>query len=364
MDNTKWTSRLSTKRARYALIATTTLLTVTIISHFCVNHTQTTTEKIAPQDAWQQTIPLPKESTPKGILHTAPSKSETVVTKTLRFRSSIIHHSIEGAARAAGLPEHMAHEVFAMFSANGIAQEIHPGDRLNILYHEYFVGNQKNHPGNVVAAEIIDGKHDYRMVRFTAPNNQTGFYTPNGNDTKPLFLRIPLHYERIGSRFTYHRMDPVLHKIRPHLGVDFDAPIGTPVKAIGNGIVVFCKQMRGYGNVLMIRYGNTYKSLYAHLEKFASYVKPNERVKKGEIVGYVGKTGWTTGPHLHFAIYKNGVAVNPLTVQFPHGSFIPAKYRSDFLYKEHRWFSQMQLYESALHLSQPRIKRIAHSIRK
>lgn len=360
MDTTKWTSRLSNLRGRYAFIATTLFLTGAIISHFRLNHTQT-----------EKTISLPKDSQVTAVIYAAPKKSEPVITKTLRFRSSIIHHSIEAAAREAGLPESMAHEVFAMFSANGTARDIHPGDRLNILYHEYFIGDQRDHPGNVVAAEIIDGKHDYRMVRFTA-GHTTGFYTPSGNGTKPLFLRSPLHYRRIGSHFNYHRMDPILHKIRPHLGVDLDAPIGTPVKAISNGIVVFCKQMRGYGNVMMIRYGNTYKTLYAHLEKFASYVKPNKRVKEGEIVGYVGTTGWTTGPHLHFSVYKNGVAVNPLTVQFPHGSPIPQQYRRDFTYKTNHWFSQMRLYESALAVdmpnklqsSQPRVKRIAHRVSK
>jgi murein DD-endopeptidase MepM/ murein hydrolase activator NlpD len=257
-----------------------------------------------------------------------------------------MHHSIEAAVRAAGLPEKLAHQVLAMFTANGEAHDAHPGDRINILYHEYFVGNKKDHPGNVVAAEIVDGKKDYRMVRFVAPNHTAQFYTPSGQGTKPLFLPFPLHYQRIGSRFNYHRYDPVLHKIRPHLGVDFDAPLGTPVKAISDGVVLFSKQMRGYGNVLMIRYHDRYKALYAHLERFASYIKPNTHVKKGEVVGYVGSTGWSTGPHLHFAIYKNGVPVNPLTVQFPHGSAVPEKYRQIFFEQTNRWFSEMRLYKN------------------
>lgn len=345
MDRTKRTLRLLNKRAYFTVISTTTLLAGAIISHFYINHTQTSAPSAT---ALHQIIALPVEKQlPREKPPIIAIKKEEAITKTVRFRSSIIHHGIEEATREAGLPNSIAREVFAMFAANGDTNDVHPGDRLNILYHEYFIGDQKEHPGNVVAAEIIDGKHDYRMVRFTTPNDHSGFYTPTGNGTKSLFSRIPLHYERIGSRFNYHRFDPILHKIRPHLGVDFDAPIGTPVKAISNGVVVFCKQMRGYGNVLMIRYGDTYKSLYAHLEKFASYVKPNVAVKKGEIVGYVGETGWTTGPHLHFAIYKNGVAVNPLTVQFPHGSPIPEKYRHHFFQETNRWFSEMHLYEDA-----------------
>ncbi|OGT44214.1 MAG: hypothetical protein A3F13_05715 [Gammaproteobacteria bacterium RIFCSPHIGHO2_12_FULL_40_19] len=269
------------------------------------------------------------------------------ITKALRFKSTVIHHSLEQAEKSTGLPSHLEHELNAMFANGGIAHNIHPGDRLAVLYHEYFVNDQADHPGNIVAAEITHGQKHYRIVRYTTPNHETGYYKPNGEGTKPEFLKAPLHYERIGSRFNYHRYDPVLHRVHPHLGVDFDAPKGTPVKAIGDGIVVMCKQMRGYGNVLMIRYNQTYKTLYAHLEKFASQIKPNERVKKGEVVGYVGMTGWSTGPHLHFSLFKNGVAVNPLTVQFPQGSPLPEKYRQAFDYKRDRWFSEMNLFETA-----------------
>lgn len=269
------------------------------------------------------------------------------LTKALAFKSSTIHGSLYQAAESAGLPPDLQHELDTMFSNSGIARDIRPGDRLEVLYHEYFVGDKADKPGNIVAAEITNGKQHYRVVRYTAPDDITGYYKSNGQGTMPEFMRIPLHYVRIGSHFNYHRYDPILHEIRPHLGVDFDAPMGTPVKAIGNGVVVFCGQMRGYGNVLIVRYGNIYKSLYAHLEKFARYVKDDEHVKKGQVIGYVGMTGWTTGPHLHFAVFKNGVAVNPLTVRFPHESPIPEKYRHLFFDKEDKWFHEMKLYEHA-----------------
>ena len=269
------------------------------------------------------------------------------VTKALQFKSSIIHHNLYQAERTARLPPNLDHELDVMLARSHIIQDIRPGDRLEVLYHEYFVNDEKDHPGNIVAAEITNGKNHYRVVRYTAPDDVTGYYKSNGQGTMPEFMRIPLHYVRIGSRFSYDRYDPILHRIQPHLGIDFDAPMGTPVRAIGNGVVVFCGQMRGYGNVLIVRYGHIYKSLYAHLEKFALHIRDDERVKKGEIIGYVGMTGWTTGPHLHFAVFKNGVAVNPLTVQFPHESPIPGKYRHLFFDKEDHWFHEMKLYEHA-----------------
>ncbi|MCX7120685.1 MAG: M23 family metallopeptidase [Gammaproteobacteria bacterium] len=268
------------------------------------------------------------------------------ITKALRFKTSIIHHSLAQAEKSAGLPADLQHELNAMFASNGISHEVRPGDRLNVLYHQYFAGDQKDHPGNIVAAEIVDGHNHYRMVRFTE-GHHAGYFTPSGQGTKPLFLSSPLNYRRIGSYFSYDRFDPIAHRVQPHLGVDYDAPIGTPVKALSNGIVVFCKKMNGYGNVIMVRYNNTYKSFYAHLGRFAAHLRPNEVVKKGEVIGYVGMTGWTTGPHLHFSVYKDGKAVNPLTVKFPHTSPIEEKYRRAFYYKENHWFNEMNLFETA-----------------
>ena len=129
--------------------------------------------------------------------------------------------------------------------------------------------------------------------------------------------------------------------------------------------ILFSKQIRGYGNVVMIRYSKTYKTMYAHLEKFAVHVHANEPVKKGQVVGYVGSTGWATGPHLHYAVYKNGVAVNPLTVQFPAGNSIPARYRQDFEYKETHWFNEMKLFEAAQEPVKTKTKIVAqHKLKK
>lgn len=344
MDCTKWTSG---KCLRIAGLAIATLTVGAIISHFSRNHTQTALQQTLAKTPSNVIVPLPADKAPKTVAPNQPHAQTSTITKTLRFKSTVIHHSLAQAEKSAGLPINLEHELNTMFANSSVAHDIHPGDRLEVLYHEYFVNDQANHSGNIVAAEITHGQNHYRMVRFTAPNHETGYYKANGEGTKPKFLKLPLHYKRIGSRFNYHRYDPVLHRVRPHLGVDFDAPKGTPVKAIGDGIVVMCKQMRGYGNVLMIRYNQTYKTLYAHLEKFAGHIKVNEHVKKGQVVGYVGMTGWSTGPHLHFSLFKNGVAINPLTVQFPHGSSLPEKYRQAFFYKRDHWFSEMNLFENA-----------------
>lgn len=339
MDRTKRT----VDKKIYVSIAIIILITGAIISYFYKNHTPTTAlqKKIA-------VITKPVVITTKSVTQpdTTVKKTEQI-TKATRFKTSIIYRNLQQAAVNAGLTTKMIHQLNAMFANGSIARNLRPGDRLEVLYHEYFVNNHRDHPGHIIAAEIVGKNKSYKVVRFEAPHRAAAYYQANGQGTKPEFLKIPLHYVRIGSYFSYHRMDPVLHKVHPHLGVDFDAPKGTPVKAIGNGVVLFCKQMRGYGNVVMIQYNRTYKTLYAHLEKFAMHLHPREHVTKGQIVGYVGATGWATGPHLHFSLYKNGVAINPLTVHFPNSSPIPAQYRRAFFNEEARWFDEMKLFEMA-----------------
>ena len=281
------------------------------------------------------------EITKKNDQWVASIKQEPI-TKTVEFDATTIHGNLTDTVKKTGLPSNLQNQIETMLSKYAT----HPGEKLEVLYHEYFAGDQKDHPGNVVAAELIDGKTKHRIVRFTE-NHSVGYFTPQGQSTQPQFLKFPLHYERIGSYFSYHRLDPFTHRVQPHLGVDFDAPEGTPVKAIANGRIVACNdKLRGYGNVIIVQYNKVYQSLYAHLEKFAKNLHPNEYVKKGQIIGYVGMTGWATGPHLHFAIYKNGVAVNPLTVQFPYSAPIEAKYRRAFFYDEDRWFDEMKLFSA------------------
>lgn len=336
MEFTKWSS----KKYLYCFVLTA-LIGITL-GHMIKKHKVTG----APKPVLAEALPLPTETPLQHNLK--PTSQVLPITKTIAFKTSIIHHSLAQAARDAGLTAQMTRQLDAMFASHYLARKIHSGDRLEVLYHEYFIGNQKDHPGSIIAAKIVDPDHkNLKLVRFITPDHTSHYYTANGQSTKPSYLTTPLHYHRIGSKFNYHRYDPVLHKVHPHLGVDFDAPLGTPVKAIGNGIVLFCNQMHGYGNAVIIQYNHTYKTLYAHLEKFARHLHPHEYVKKGEIVGYVGSTGWSTGPHLHYSLYKNGTPVNPLTIHFPSAS-LPEKYRHAFFNDEHRWFSKMQLFESAM----------------
>ncbi|MEW8346988.1 MAG: M23 family metallopeptidase, partial [Candidatus Thiodiazotropha taylori] len=157
------------------------------------------------------------------------------------------------------------------------------------------------------------------------------------------FLRAPVDFRRISSRFTRERYHPVLGKKRPHRGVDYAAKTGTPIKASGDGKVIFRGKKGGYGKTVIIQHGQTYTTLYAHLSRYNKKSRKGTRVKQGQVIGYVGKTGLATGPHLHYEFRVNGVHRNPLTVKLPAAKPIAKKYRDDFMIKIQPFISKLEL---------------------
>src|SRR3990167_2142520 len=186
MDHTKWT--LS---KRFTAIAFILFTLGAIISHFHKNHTHVVVAE------------------KKGIVviqPTPPPHTPTPLTKTVAFKTATIYHSLAAAEKNAGLTKKMDVQLNKMFANQNIAHDIHPGDRLEVLYHEYFIGDQKDHPGHIVAAKIVDSHHkDLSMIRFTTPSNKPSYYTANGQSTKPSYLTTPVHYNRIASGFSYNR---------------------------------------------------------------------------------------------------------------------------------------------------------------
>ena len=176
--------------------------------------------------------------------------------------------------------------------------------RFNLIY---------DHAGHILLATVTVNHKTYQAVRYTDSTGHTGYYTPSGEALfKSLFLTAPLKYSRISDGFTLHRWHPILHIVRPHYGIDYAAPAGTPIHAIANGRVSFAGTEGGYGRAIVIRHDGRFQSLYAHLSKFA--IRPGQWVTQGEIIGYVGSSGLATGPHLHFGLYEYGKPVNPALV--------------------------------------------------
>ncbi len=210
--------------------------------------------------------------------------------------------------------------------------EPRPKDKFKLVYEKYEYKNKITVYGKILGA-IYDGKQTgkYTAIFFESQDKKySDYFSPDGNSLRKMFLRAPLNFRRISSYFSYKRFHPILRYWRPHLGIDYSAPAGTPVSSIGDGTVTFAGWNGGFGNQVIIRHNSTYTSMYGHLSRFAKKIKKGKRVKQGQVIGYVGTTGLTTGPHLDFRITKNGSFVNFLKLKFPPSKKIPEKYIEEF----------------------------------
>lgn len=184
--------------------------------------------------------------------------------------------------------------------------------------------------GEIVVAEFNNNGRTTRAIRFIDDASNADYFTPDGHSVRKAFLRSPVDF-RVSSSFNPNRRHPVLKTVRPHRGVDYAAPSGTPIKASGDGKVIYRGVKSGYGNVVILQHGGNITTLYAHMSRFASKVGSGSRVRQGQTIGYVGATGLVTGAHLHYEYRINGVHRNPRTVPLPQASPIADKYRQQFL---------------------------------
>ena len=195
-------------------------------------------------------------------------------------------------------------------------RDIQPGDSLSAILEKKYLNGKLAAYGAILAAELINNGKIIRIVRYASASGSMSYYHPDGSSTRRQFLRCPLPFIRVTSRFGM-RMHPILGFSARHNGIDFGAPYGTPVRATSAGLIIGRGRDSGRGNYLIIRHGNGFTSQYFHLNRFAQNLSSRQRVEQGQVVGTVGSTGLSTGPHLHYALLKNGRFVNPLKLQSP-----------------------------------------------
>lgn len=208
-------------------------------------------------------------------------------------------------------------------------------ERFNVIY---------DHQGQIQLAVVTVNHKTYEAIRYTNAQGYTGYYSPTGQAlNKSEFLAAPVQYTRISDRFSLHRRHPILHLIRPHYGVDYAAATGTPIRAISSGYISFAGWGNGYGNIVIIHHDNHYQSLYAHMSHIGYLIRPGQWVEQGQIIGYVGSTGLTTGPHLHFGLYQYGRAINPAIIlpQFNPPLHITQAELTDFFAKTNQLLTQL-----------------------
>lgn len=254
---------------------------------------------------------------------------QSVAEAQVEYREVVARGSIENSlflsARAAGLSDRLIMEFADMLAWDvDFAMDIRQGDKFTVIYREVYRDGEKLKDGDIVAAEFHNQGRAIRAVQYTDEDGRRAYYSPEGLPMKKAFLRSPVEFTRISSRFSLGRKHPILNRIRAHRGVDYAAPRGTPIKAAGAGKVIFAGRKGGYGNVLILQHASKYTTLYAHIDRFGSGIRRGASVNQGQTIATVGSTGLATGPHLHYEFRVNDQHVDPLTVKLPEAPKIAA----------------------------------------
>lgn len=260
-----------------------------------------------------------------------------------RYVRAEIHGSLEGSLARTALGRagaiDVARKVADLFAWDvDFAVDLRAGDRVDLVLEERRLDEEVVGYGAILAAELSVRGVPFRAVRFEDEGGAVSYFTPDGDSIRRAFLRSPVRYTRISSRFTRRRYHPILKVNRPHRGVDYVAPPGTPVQATSDGVVSFAGRGGQAGNYVKIRHGGSYTSWYLHLSRFAEDIRVGREVVQGEVIGYVGKTGLATSHHLHYQLSRSdGTFVDPLRVQFPAADPVPEEERAAFAAQRDRW---------------------------
>jgi murein DD-endopeptidase MepM/ murein hydrolase activator NlpD len=245
-------------------------------------------------------------------------------TVRLELRAGEIRSSLFAASDAVGLPDAVTMQLAEIFSGDiDFHHDLRRGDWFTVVYEMREIDGQSSGAGRIVAAEFVNKGNVYRAFSWPGPDGSEAYYTEDGMTLRKAFMRSPLSFTRITSGFSLARFHPFLQTWRAHKGVDFAAPTGTPVHAAGDGKVASAGRQNGYGNAVVLQHGATYSTVYAHLSRFAAGIKPGARVAQADVIGYVGQTGWATGPHLHYEFRVNNEQRNPMTIALPTAQPLP-----------------------------------------
>ena len=238
--------------------------------------------------------------------------------KRVEMRSGEIRSSLFAATDVAQIPDAVASQIVDMFSTSiDFATDLRRGDRFNVVYETFWQDGEYVHSGRILAAEFRNDGSTYQTVWFEEPGKAGGYFGFDGKSLKKAFLKSPLEFSRVSSGFSM-RVHPISGQWRAHKGVDFAAAVGTPIRASGDGVVDFAGAQNGYGNVVVIKHWSSYSTAYAHMSRFAGNLRHGQKVSQGDVIGYVGMTGWSTGPHLHYEFRVNNEPRDPLTVDMPN----------------------------------------------
>lgn len=259
------------------------------------------------------------------------SRGEKKVQRMQKSASGIIASNLWNTMTDNDLNPMLAIELSKIYAWTIDFFGIQKGDKFRLLYEEQFVDTVSTGVGPVYAVEFEHMGKNYYAFRFSQDEG-FDYFDDKGENLRKAFLKAPLEFSRISSRFSGSRLHPVLKIRRPHHGVDYAAPLGTPVVSIGDGTVIGKGYQGGSGNFVKIRHNAVYTTMYLHLSRFGKGVSTGSRVQQGEVIGYVGSTGLSTGPHLDFRVFMNGTPIDPLKIDAPPGDPVKTDYKQDFIH--------------------------------
>jgi murein DD-endopeptidase MepM/ murein hydrolase activator NlpD len=305
------------------------------------------------KDQTLETLTVPHSKTDTLIIqrdaHGYSSQLKSIKTSTQnQLVTATVQGSLYGTAKRMNIPFDLIKQMTTIFSQQiNFAREIRSGDQFTILYKANYHANELVSTGEILAVSYTNRGKTYQAIRHEISHQEVDYFTPEGNSLRQAFSRYPVQFSHISSMFSLSRMHPILHYRRKHVGVDLVAPLGTPVHATGDGRIETIERHSTYGNVIKIYHPNAYTSVYAHLHHFQRGLTRGSRVKRGQVIGYVGKTGLAEGPHCHYEFHVNGLPINPSTVILPRAASIPKPQINSFKKRALSILSQLKFYETA-----------------
>jgi len=243
----------------------------------------------------------------------APAKLERrVEMRSREINSSSLYSATDANVDGGSIPDSVVSEIVQMFSTNiDFRNDIKRGDRFNVVYETFWLDGEMVKTGRILAGEFINRGTSYQAVWFEDPvSKQGGYYSLDGKSLKKAFLKSPIAFSRVSSGFS-NRIHPISGKWKAHKGIDYAAPTGTPIRAAGDGTVDFAGVGNGYGNMVVLKHWNNYSTAYAHMSRIGTGMRKGAKVSQGQVIGYVGSTGWSTGAHLHYEFRVANVARDP-----------------------------------------------------
>lgn len=303
------------------------------------------------------------------LYNITPTRTLHILGGPARFLANTVEHPLERriarvaatidsslylAGQKAGLPDALTRDLSNIFGWDiDFATDMQRGDNFTVIYEEFYAQGQKVSAGDILAAEFNNGDQTLHAIRFNDEKGQAHYYTPDGMGLRKAFLRSPVEFSRISSGFSLGRRHPILNRIRSHKGVDYAAPTGTPVKAVGDGTVSFAGNKSGYGKTVILQHDKQHSTLYAHLSRYPEGLHEGDLVTQGQVIGYVGRSGLATGPHLHYEFRVNDQHRNPLTVKLAQTAPISSQEKPEFTRQAKELLDQLASFKHTLTASTP-----------